>query len=237
MYFYPGIVAICGLSAPLVGARLMDGNIWRPFQVAVAGSLLSLPIILCMPEHWNPKKHDISVHREATGADDIIDNAQEQTVPGYVAVGPQDEPDGEPGRKREYSRWDSQLYSPDLLLCYCMFFLKRLAFTSEQFVYQFASQYLHWPLRRTTVLQLSRAAGSTLVNMILTPSLSTCILSSQLMRSERLDWGLICVSASVLTGGFCMLWAARTPATFITGTNQHSSRTHIYIISAKKTPF
>lgn len=214
MYLYPSISAISGLSAPFTGAWLMDVNIWRPFQLAVGVSLLSLPILFHIPERWTPnsKKHDTLSSTEATS----LGYAPEEMPNDYAAV-QQEDSDGESDRRREYSRRSSELYSPQLLLCYSMFFLKRLGFMSYPFVYQFASRALHWPLRRTTILQISEAVGSTLANMILIPSLSTYILNFQITTSERLDWSLVCVNSSILAISFIVLWLGRTPFFFIAG--------------------
>lgn len=218
MYLYPSISAISGLSAPFTGAWLMEVNIWLPFQLAVGVSLLSLPILFHIPERWhtpNPKKSDTLSTTEATN----LGYAPEEIPHNYAAV-QQEDSDGESDRRREYSR-GSELYSPQLLLCYSMFFLKRLGFMSYPFIYQFASRALHWPLRRTTILQISEAMGSTLANMILIPILSTYILNFQITTSERLDWSLVCVNSSVLASSFIILWLARTPFLFIAGNDRH----------------
>lgn len=214
MYLYPSISAISGLSAPFTGAWLMEVNIWRPFQLAVGVSLLSLPILYHIPERWNPdpKKHDTLPSTEATS----LGYPPEEIPHNYAAV-QQGDSDAESDSRREHPRRGSELYSPQLLLCYSMFFLKRLGFMSYPFIYQFASRALQWPLRRTTILQISEAVGAILANMILIPSLSTYILNFQITTSERLDWGLICVNSSVLAGSFIVLWLARTPFFFIAG--------------------
>lgn len=214
MYLYPSISAISGLSAPFTGAWLMDVNIWRPFQLAVAVSLLSLPILYHIPERWtqNSKKHDALPTTEASN----LGYAREEIPRNYAAV-QQEDSDGDSDKRREYSRRGSELYSPQLLLCYSMFFLKRLGFMSYPFIYQFASRTLHWPLRRTTILQISEAVGSILANMILIPILSTYILNFQITTSERLDWSLVCVSSTILASSYIILWLARTPFFFIAG--------------------
>lgn len=221
MYLYPSISAISGLSAPFTGAWLMDVNIWRPFHLAVGVSLLSLPILYHIPERWKPntKKHDTPSNTEATKL-----RYEPEEIPYKYAAIHQEDSDGESDSRREYSRGGSELYSPQLLLCYSMFFLKRLGFMSYPFVYQFASRALHWPLRRTTILQISEAVGSTLANMILIPSLSTYILNFQITTSERLDWSLVCVNSSILACSFIILWLARTPVFFIAGMNGTSFR-------------
>lgn len=215
MYLYPSISAISGLSAPFTGAWLMELNIWRPFQLAVAISLLSLPILYHIPERWAPnsKKHDTLASTEASN----LGYAPEETTHNYATV-QQDDSDGESDRRQEHPRRSSDLYSPQLLLCYSMFFLKRLGFMSYPFVYQFASRTLHWPLRRTTVLQISEAVGSILSNMILIPIISTYILNFQIITSERVDWSLVYINSSILASSYIILWLARTPFFFIAGT-------------------
>lgn len=203
----------------------MDVDIWRPFQLAVAVSLLSLPILYHIPERWtqNSKKYDTLPTTEASN----LGYASEEIPRNYAAV-QQEDSDGESGIRREHSRRGSELYSPQLLLCYSMFFLKRLGFMSYPFIYQFASRTLHWPLRKTTILQISEAVGSILANMILIPSLSTYILNFQILTSERLDWSLVCVNSSILASSYIILWLARTPFFFIAGMAWYLFTTNFY---------
>ena len=221
MYLYPGVVAISGLSAPLLGGWLMDQSIWRPFQVAICLTLLSLVIVMAIHEDWQ-LSNSSKLDRPSSGDSQSLDSTQTpRSIAGrdehqYASVSQEDELSTQATAGTHSVAW-GQLYTKNLLLCYTMFFVKRLAFTSEAFIYQYAAQYLRWPLRQTTKLQFSRATGATVVNTALIPGISTYIVNSDVTIRGRLDRGLIAVSACILTSGFWLLWVAQTPKFFFLG--------------------
>lgn len=221
MYIYPGIVAISGLSAPLLGGLLMDVSIWRPFILAVFLSLASVPFLLVIPENWHlatPRVVDIAPRSSHDSTDSIQIPDASETPSGHTYSSlPQEEPVNTTIVKQRRMEDPNQLFASGLLLCYTMFFLKRLAFTSQSFVYQYASQYLQWSLERTVILQFSRAMGATLVNCALIPGLSTYVINATRISTKQLDRSLVNGSASILAVGFGLVWIAKAPALFIIG--------------------
>lgn len=226
MYLYPGIVAASSLSAPFFGGWLMERSIWMPFHVAVGLTISTLAVVVGLREKYEvTDQADVSTteFRTSGDLDAIGDPIRTEEREGHLYASlPQDPSLPTEATPRGWATLSGQLYGKGLVLCYVVFFLKRLGFASQPFIYQYASQYLQWPLQRTTVLQFSRAAGAAIVNVVLIPGFSTCAINSDMVSLEGLDHGLVAVSASILAFGFWLLWIAQTSIRFFAGMGDYS---------------
>jgi hypothetical protein len=92
-----------------------------------------------------------------------------------------------------------------LCMIFAAFLLKRIAHTSESFIYQFASEILNLELRRTAAVDFSKYIGSKIVTSILLPGFSYHWSLRGTQGPSRDHWVCRC---SVLVGdiGFAMVW-------------------------------
>lgn len=179
--------AISALIAPPTSSVLLGRSLWLPFEVAFANYAVIYLLLWWTPETWSPRK------RLSTSSSD------------------------------EHSRWagmlskDSHLLSWNMLICFAAFFLKRTAFTSETFVYQYVSKELSWPLRRTAILQFTRWTGSFLVLAGILPGLAYFLVSVRRIDAGLVNVSAVRVSAAIGVVGHGLLWAARSPFVMIAG--------------------
>jgi hypothetical protein len=96
-----------------------------------------------------------------------------------------------------------------LCIIFAAFVLKRIAYTSESFIYQFASERLNLELRRTAAVNFSNYIGSTFVTSILLPGLYYHWSLRSTQGPFRELW--VC-RFSVLVGdiGFAMVWKSHS---------------------------
>lgn len=103
----------------------------------------------------------------------------------------------------------SALFSLPLIYCYAMFFVKRLAFASMNFVYQYVSRKFQWPLRRTAKLPAFRAFGALVATCSL-PVLSTYLLQRDITTPPPLDVNISIFSSILLGLGPLCFWLSST---------------------------
>lgn len=91
--------------------------------------------------------------------------------------------------------------------CLAAFFLKRVAFTSEGFMFQYASEKFLWELRQTTWLRVAAASGAVFVTLFACPLL-TYLLVRKGFKTHHLDLNVIRVSSLVVVLAFLGAWRA-----------------------------
>ena len=91
--------------------------------------------------------------------------------------------------------------------CLAGFLLKRIAFTSEGFIFQYASEKFGWKLRETTWLRVSAAAGAIVTTLIICPLLSW-FCKRKRYSTHKLDLWIVRVCLIVLCISFMMAFKA-----------------------------
>lgn len=102
------------------------------------------------------------------------------------------------------------LKQPASRFCLVAYMLKRIAFASEGFMFQYASEKFLWPLQQTTWLRVAQASGAIVATLLLCP-LATLILSSPRagdIPAHVVDLGIIRSALLILTISFFSAWKA-----------------------------
>lgn len=113
--------------------------------------------------------------------------------------------------------------NPASQFCLATFFFKRVAFTSEGFMFQYVSEKFDWPFQRTSWLRAANACGAIFATMIAWPLLSSLSVRKGTVahrvdiNSVRLSLGIVCLS-------FFSAWKARTGLLFLLGELLERSR-------------
>ena len=91
--------------------------------------------------------------------------------------------------------------SPVSHFCLATFFVKRVAFASESFVFQYASEKFLWPLHQTTYLRVATASGAIFATLIACPA-SFSILSERGFAAHKLDLDALRISLIIVLLSF-----------------------------------
>jgi len=166
----------CRMFSPLIAAALMKHDIWPPFILALCAMLASLIVAVALPETSFQKQKSL---RMELSRDTTFQTIRKQLTTMFKHSG--------------------------LCIIFVGFVLKRIAYTSESFIYQFASERLNLELRRTAAVNFSNYIGSTFVTSILLPGISYHWSLRGTQGPSRDLW--VC-RFSVLVGdiGFAMVW-------------------------------
>lgn len=91
--------------------------------------------------------------------------------------------------------------------CLTTFFFKRVAFASEGFMFQYASEKFLWQLRQTTWLRVAQASGAITSTLIVCPFLAS-FLPKQGIAAHVVDLNVIRSALLMLTVSFFLSWKA-----------------------------
>jgi len=97
---------------------------------------------------------------------------------------------------------------PAARFCLAAFFLKRVAFTSEGFMFQYASEKFGWELAQTTWLRVASALGAVFVTLVICPGLIWFFTTKREVSSHVLGLNIIRVAFVVLIISFVGSWLA-----------------------------
>jgi len=97
--------------------------------------------------------------------------------------------------------------------CLAAYFLKRIAFASEGFMFQYASEKFSWPLHQTTWLRVSQACGAITATLIVCPLL-TFYLSKRGVPSRIIELSMIRSALLILMVSFFSAWQAPSSILF-----------------------
>ena len=109
-----------------------------------------------------------------------------------------------------------QFQSSASRFCLAAFFLKKIAFTSEGFMFQYASEKFLWKLRQTTWLRVASASSAVFVTLIACPLL-TSILTKKGFNAHNLDLNVIRYSLMIVVLSFFCAWRASSGLTLALG--------------------
>lgn len=100
--------------------------------------------------------------------------------------------------------------------CLAAFFLKKIAFASEGFMFQYASEKFGWRLRDTTWLRVTSAVGAVFATLVAGPLANRWARSCG-VSSGRANLGIIRASLMVLVWSFAGAWASTSGLYFLVG--------------------
>ncbi|KAF2676239.1 MFS general substrate transporter [Lentithecium fluviatile CBS 122367] len=111
----------------------------------------------------------------------------------------------------------SGFVTTNLLVCFSIFFLKRLAFTSENFVFQYASKVLQWKLAKTAWIQSTHSLAAIVTTALLLPSLNAFLQRRRRTKSFTVDVTVARACLLIAVVGCLWVWRAQSTATMISG--------------------
>jgi MFS family permease len=202
LYILASIAHINKIIGPVVGALLMGIDIYLPFAVGLGLWVLSLLLIPFLP-------------REAVHKDDaakLSSEVADETQPLLQEVHEDERlvaTDGLNGSKRTVLLSESfRLFAiPGLALVFMLFTMNQVAIASEKFIPQYASEILHWPLKRTTWFRVSQAIAASFLTLVFFPIL-TSFITRKHYSPQKWDIMVIRISLLVLASGFFATWRA-----------------------------
>ena len=118
--------------------------------------------------------------------------------------------------KESVAHLTKHLQQPGLIFCLAAFFLKRVAFTSESFVYQYVSEKFGWELRKTAWLGFASAAGAVTANSVVNPSINLFFARNN-YNVHKLDHAVVFVSLLILSSAFLGMWVASSGKQIVVG--------------------
>jgi len=111
------------------------------------------------------------------------------------------------------SRWTrtNPALSPQLILIYLMFFVKRTGILSLQiFTWQYISVQFQLRLAQVANIQVAGALSMAFMTIVVLPLVCTLSVRKYAIRPVRLDQGICVASALIFAGGFALIYAANS---------------------------
>jgi len=188
---------ISGLITPPIEAATMSVNVWLPFLVAIGVYVLMLLVVVAMPE---AKKH--------------LDTTQLETSTLQI------EPQGPTSEDNDSSVHIAQpvismLKTRNLVICFLLFFLKRTAFMSEMFFYQYASTKFDLKLRQTPWFRSVKEISAILVLSLALPAITTSF--QRRYNSQVIDLNVLRGSLSTVVISFLAVYISESSWSFAFG--------------------
>jgi hypothetical protein len=201
------------LCGPPIAAALMERHISTPF-IAV-GFIIALRIVLLLiiPETLalipsRPHPPSSTLDSRSALHQDTATNSQ---VPRGLDVTHEQKSSMKRIRKSIMSiatEVHGMLQKPGLGIVCFSFFIKRIAFSCEGFIPQFASLQLHSKLKDTVWLQIFQTTGAIIATTCILPMISR-YLRPHCLRVTSWDWVLVRGSICSLIVGFSLFWTTR----------------------------
>ncbi|KAK9802078.1 putative Major facilitator superfamily (MFS) profile domain-containing protein [Seiridium cardinale] len=208
--------AIAGLLAYPISSALMQYQLWAPFGLAVLVFILRYAVLSYMPESspyfdQNATEADILLNPYEARRWEDREGDQSSLVPPKSLT-------TDAGRglgslftaMRSSSLWSFFKHRGPNAIFGC-FIGKRIAFSSEGFISQYASEILHKNISQTYWLRTFNYAGMLIVLGVILPLLSRCLANPTnelvVVRGSLVD----------LMVGFTILWRGRSLVALSTG--------------------
>jgi hypothetical protein len=124
------------------------------------------------------------------------------------------------------------LKHPASRFCFTTYILKRIAFASEGFMFQYASEKFLWPLHQTTWLRVGQASGAILATLVLCPLIMSVFSKTTIATdgderkrscarfpAHAIDLTMIRSALVILTLSFFAAWKAPSAVYLVIGTS------------------
>lgn len=204
------------LITPLLAATIMTRNLHTPFYISISilGACLLFASLVEDPKKDNGhKKYVAIVDQEPTSS------PGEESHPDWTPTSLPAFPSYREALRSSLEQIGSLFHSPTSKFCLAAFFVKKVAFASESFVFQYASEKFLWPLRQTTWLRAAAGSGAVFATLLAWP-LATSMLRRKGIAACKLDLNAVRISLVVVFSSFLCLWRASSGLALIIGTLQ-----------------
>lgn len=199
----------------------MTRSLWLPFGLGLSAYGLIYLVVLIMQEtHSIPDKSPTietvsplaDISDETSPTEPLLLNTEGSSHSTVADVQASDR-GAETQALATKTKFSDMLANPNVVVCFVELFLRRAAFMSENYFYQYASERFELQLRQTPLFRLAQALGSLLANGLGLP-----IISAQLrgigFSSMCTDLCMLRLSLLILTTGFFAIGAAKSPRSF-----------------------
>jgi hypothetical protein len=199
----------------------MARSLWLPFGLGLSAYGLIYVVVLTMQETHSITDNSPTIDTVSPSAD-IPDEfspteplllSSEGSSHSTVANVQASDEGAETQALAAKTKFSDMLANRNVVVCFVELFLRRVAFMSENYFYQYASERFGLQLRQTPLFRLAQALGSLLANGLGLP-----IISAQLrgigVSSMCTDLYMLRLSLLVLTTGFLAIGAAKSPRSF-----------------------
>ena len=211
----------------------MKKNLYIPFWVSVTTYCTSLVIAFIMndPDQNSDFQRYVNIadqeYRSSTSEDSVADSTSPALAPN----------DSQFSQAQTivilYIQQIAGLFrSPASHFCLAAFFVKRIAFASENFVFQYASEKFLWPLRQTTGLRVATASGAIFATLIACPA-SFSFLRGKGFAAHNLDFNTVRISLLIVCISFFSTWKANSGPMLILGKLQEVPQTRYCLLLIK----
>lgn len=198
MYIMNAGPHVSGLITPAVEAFTMSVNVWFPFFVGIGAYLLMYLVIFAMPDCKPiPKSNEEESLSLETDPTVQINLESHVVVPSTGTI-------------------TTMLKTPNLVICFLLFLLKRTGFMSEILFYQYASAKFNLKLRQTPWFRSVKAIGSILVLSLVLPTITT-IFHQRRHNPSVIDSNVIRGSCLIMVVAFLSIYLASSPWFFAFG--------------------
>lgn len=179
---------LSGLVTPPVEAVTMSASFWLPFVVSIGAYILMLLVILAMPE---PKKQ---LHTTRAEILNVQDEPTEATT------------EDNQSSKISHRPLSGMLKTPNLVICFLLYFLKRTAFMSEIFFYQYASANFDFELRQTPWFRSIKEISAIIVLSLVLPAITASF--QRRYNSQAIDLNVLRGSLVTMVVSFFTVYVA-----------------------------
>jgi len=198
----------------------MARSLWLPFGLGLSAYGLIYVVVFTMQETHNMPDNSPTIDSVSPSAD-ISDEfsptehllLNSEGSHSTVADVQASDEEAETQALAAKTKFSDMLANRNVMVCFVELFLRRVAFMSENYFYQYASERFELQLRQTPLFRLAQALGSLLANGLGLP-----IISAQLrgigVSSMCTDLYMLRLSLLVLTTGFFAIGAAKSPRSF-----------------------
>ncbi|RDW58289.1 hypothetical protein BP5796_12219 [Coleophoma crateriformis] len=202
LLFLHGCDGIAGLIGYPLGSVLMQYRLWAPFGLAGIAFALQCVFLWFMPETSPYIAARIAPPNPALTPEQDLDSEENELLhPGRI---PSNKVKGLSCDQLTFETRTSDIRvfceHPGLRIIFLMFFFKRIAFASERFAFQYASERLHKKIFQTFWMGAFVNAGTLLSNSVLLP------LLTRTLNSPVKDVWVIHGSLIDLVAGVAILW-------------------------------
>ena len=215
------------ITAPPIAASLMSISLYAPFWLSLAVQVVCMVAVYATKGPTQGTSHQeytaVSNTEPVSPAFEAITASSRSPSPTMLFQ----RPSQSSAVKHKMSGWNvlsmrkakdiAKLFkTPASWFCLVAFFVKRNAFASESFIFQYASEKFLWPLRQTTRLRTASGVGSVFALLITWP-LVTSILTKKGVPSYKQDLNAIRVSLIIVILSFFWAWRATSGTALIYG--------------------
>ena len=199
------------LVATPIGAALMRKTLPLPFIVVMCVSMTRYIVTWYLPESTPAMQQKLS--NATTPADRYRSDSNSENVQPLLNGSEADHV------RASCSSWATMqqfISSSGIVFCFCCFLVKRIAFTSENLMFQYVSEILRERLNQTSWVRIPLGLSATIVTSVVLPTLLQ-YLKSRRANSTVVDVWAIRTSLAILVAGFTMFWSFHQPHMMVIG--------------------